>query len=139
MKSPVPSESRSRNMAAIKSKDTKPELAVRSLLHALGYRFRLHRADLPGNPDVVLPRYRTVIFVNGCFWHRHQNCQYASTPKSNAQFWREKFAANVERDRRAIEVLEQAGWRVVVVWECEIANEEQLAKKLVSILSGEGE
>ena len=85
------SEQRSRNMSAIKSKNTKPEIAVRKLLHSMGYRFRLHRKDLPGSPDIVLPKYKTVIFVHGCFWHRHENCKYASTPKTRKEFWESKF------------------------------------------------
>ena len=92
------SEQRSRNMSAIKSKNTKPEIAVRKLLHSMGYRFRLHKKDLPGSPDIVLPKYKTVIFVHGCFWHRHENCKYASTPKTRQEFWENKFKANVKRD-----------------------------------------
>ena len=92
------SDQRSRNMAAIKSKNTKPEIAVRKLLHSLGYRFRLHRKDLPGSPDIVLPKYRTAIFVHGCFWHRHENCKYATTPKTRESFWNKKFEDNKKRD-----------------------------------------
>ena len=90
------SEQRSRNMSAIKSKNTKPEIAVRKLLHSMGYRFRLHRKDLPGSPDIVLPKYKTVIFVHGCFWHRHENCKYASTPKTRKEFWEKKFRENIQ-------------------------------------------
>ena len=93
------SEQRSRNMSAIKSKNTKPEIAVRKLLHSMGYRFRLHRKDLPGSPDIVLPKYKTVIFVHGCFWHRHENCKYASTPKTRQEFWEAKFRENINRDK----------------------------------------
>ena len=93
---------RSRNMSAIKSKNTKPEIAVRKLLHSLGYRFRLHRKDLPGSPDIVLPKYKTVIFVHGCFWHRHANCKYASTPKTRKEFWENKFNANKIRDQKKL-------------------------------------
>ena len=92
------SEQRSRNMSAIKSKNTKPEIAVRKVLHSMGYRFRLHRKDLPGSPDIVLPEYKTVIFVHGCFWHRHENCKYASTTKTRQEFWNKKFKTNIERD-----------------------------------------
>ena len=118
---------RSWNMSRIKSRDTSPELKVRSILHSSGYRFRLHRKDLPGKPDIVLPKYRTVIFVHGCFWHRHLDCKYAYTPKSNIEFWEKKFTANLERDWRNTEFLEQDGWTVKVVWECQTKNEVKLA------------
>ena len=111
--------SRSANMARIKSKDTKPELAVRKALHKLGYRFRLHRRDLPGKPDVVLPRYRTVLLVHGCFWHRHPGCRFAYMPKSRVDFWRAKFDRNVARDNEVQAALRDLGWTVRVVWECE--------------------
>ena len=114
------SEQRSRNMSAIKSKNTKPEIAVRKLLHSMGYRFRLHRKDLPGSPDIVLPKYKTAIFVHGCFWHRHANCKYASTPKTRKEFWENKFRANVKRDLEIQEKIKNIGWKSVVIWECEI-------------------
>ena len=114
------SEKRSRNMSAIKSKNTKPEIAVRKLLHSLGYRFRLHSKDLPGSPDIVLPKYNTVIFVHGCFWHRHKNCKYASTPKTRKEFWEKKFKSNVKRDLEIQEKIKNIGWKSVVIWECEI-------------------
>ena len=107
-------------MSAVKGKDTKPELLVRKLLHALGYRFRIQRKGLPGRPDIVLPRYKTAIFVNGCFWHRHEGCKYASTPSTNSEFWEKKFTANVERDARNYAALKEQGWNVIVIWECEI-------------------
>ena len=94
----IVSEQRSRNMSAIKSKNTKPEIAVRKLLHSMGYRFRLHRKDLPGSPDIVLPKYKTVIFVHGCFWHRHENCKYATTPKTRREFWENKFQFKIFRN-----------------------------------------
>ncbi len=103
------SEQRSRNMSAIKSKNTKPEIKVRKVLHSMGYRFRLHSKDLPGSPDIVLPKYKTVIFVHGCFWHRHENCKYASTPKTRQEFWNKKFKTNIERDleiQEKIKILE---------------------------------
>jgi DNA mismatch endonuclease, patch repair protein len=107
-------------MAAIRSANTKPEMRVRSALHALGYRFRLHRKDLPGRPDIVLPRLRTVIFVHGCFWHCHR-CKYGSVvPATRADFWATKRAGNVARDRRNRTALRRAGWRVFVLWECEV-------------------
>jgi DNA mismatch endonuclease (patch repair protein) len=113
---------RRRNMAAIKGRDTKPELIVRRQLHAAGFRFRLHRPDLPGRPDIALPKYRTVIFVHGCFWHRH-NCRYFKWPKTRAAFWRDKIGANVLRDRKRRLELERLGWKVLVVWECETRSE----------------
>lgn len=113
-------EQRKRNMSAIKGRDTKPEILLRKLLHSLGYRFRIQRKDLPGRPDIVLPRYKTAIFVNGCFWHRHEGCKYASTPSTNSDFWEKKFAANVERDARNYAALKALGWHVVIIWECEV-------------------
>jgi DNA mismatch endonuclease (patch repair protein) len=115
-------ERRSWNMSRIRSRDTGPELKVRSALHRAGYRFRLHRKDLPGCPDIVLPKYRTVVFVHGCFWHRHLGCRYAYTPKSRVVVWNEKFRANVERDRRNKRDLRRLGWRVVTVWECRVES-----------------
>ncbi len=126
------SEQRSRNMSAIKSKNTKPEIAVRKLLHSLGCRFRLHRKDLPGSPDIVLPKYKTVIFVHGCFWHRHANCKYASTPKTRKEFWGSKFKANVKRDLEIQEKIKNIGWQSVVIWECELKNYEKLKKSLIN-------
>ena len=113
-------EQRSKNMSAIKGKNTKPEVMVRQLLHRLGYRFRLHRKDLPGSPDIILPKYKTAIFVNGCFWHRHTDCKYASTPNTNRDFWEIKFSENVERDKRNYAALRTLGWKVLIIWECEI-------------------
>jgi len=115
-------EHRSWNMSRITGKNTKPELVVRSILHRMGYRFRLHRKDLPGRPDIVLPKYKTVIFVHGCFWHRHKGCKYAYTPKSRKAFWQKKFRENVERDLKAQSELRKAGWRVLVIWECRAGN-----------------
>lgn len=123
-------EQRSRNMANIKSKNTKPEKTVRSLLHAAGYRFRLHRKDLPGSPDLVLPKYNTVIFIHGCYWHRHSGCRRASTPKTNTKFWQSKFDANVKRDSVAKQAIEKAGWNVIIVWECETRTPDVLLKRL---------
>ena len=112
-------------MSGIRGKDTKPELAVRSFLHRAGLRFRLH-AKLPGKPDLVLPKYRTAVFVHGCFWHRHENCRYATTPQSNSDFWDQKFIENVERDRRVQEKITGYGFSYLVIWECEI-NPERLS------------
>lgn len=125
---------RSWNMSRIRGRDTMPERAVRSLLHRMGYRFRLHHKGLPGRPDVVLARYRTVVLVHGCFWHRHETCRFAYTPKTRKRFWRTKFIANVARDRVVQEELRKRGWRVVVVWECELRNMERLAKRLAAVL-----
>ena len=118
------SEQRSRNMSAIKSKNTKPEIKVRKVLHSMGYRFRLHSKDLPGSPDIVLPKYKTVIFVHGCFWHRHQNCKYASTPKTRQEFWNKKFNENINRDKINQENLSSKGWKIIIVWECEIKDKD---------------
>lgn len=114
----VDPQTRSRMMAGIRGSDTRPERILRSGLHALGFRFRLHRRDLPGRPDIVLPRFRAAIFVHGCFWHRHPGCRYTTTPATRPDFWRTKFVQNVERDRRNRDDLLTAGWRVAVVWEC---------------------
>ncbi len=121
---------RSRNMAAIHGKDTKPEIRVRSVLHALGYRFRLHRANLPGKPDIVLPKYRTAIFVHGCFWHSH-SCRYGSVvPVTRAEFWAAKRAGTVERDTLKADALKELGWQVLTIWECETKNTENLIEIL---------
>ena len=120
------SEQRSRNMSAIKSKNTKPEIKVRKILHSMGYRFRLHVKDLPGSPDIVLPKYKTVIFVHGCFWHRHENCKYATTPKTRKEFWVSKFKENVIRDKSHQKKLSAIGWKIIIVWECEIKDKNLL-------------
>lgn len=127
-------ERRSWNMAQIRGQDTKPELVVRSILHRLGARFRLHRKDLPGRPDIVLPRHRLIVFVHGCFWHRHRGCQYAYSPKSNVDAWTEKFRQNVSRDRRMKQELQERGWKVVVVWECETRHIDALVASLAGLL-----
>lgn len=126
----ISKEHRSWNMSRIRGKDTTPELAVRSVLHNLGYRFRIHRKDLPGEPDIVLVKQRTVIFVHGCFWHRHKGCRFAYTPKTRRDFWQHKFEKNVERDTRTKKHLRKLGWRIIVVWECEIRNLEALAERI---------
>lgn len=115
-------EERSERMARIKGKNTRPEVALRKVLHGLGLRYRLHGAGLPGKPDLVFPRYKAVIFVNGCFWHRHAGCNIATTPKSNTAFWLEKFERNVARDAQVAEVLKELGWRVFIAWECELGS-----------------
>ena len=121
---------RSWNMSRIRGKDTKPEIAVRSMLHRLGYRFRLHRNDLPGRPDIVLPSRKTVILVHGCYWHRHSGCKYAYSPKSRIDFWEKKFAENTARDRRNMDELQSIGWRALVVWECELREPGELKNRL---------
>lgn len=115
-------QQRSVNMAAIKSKDTAPEMHVRRFLHGKGYRYRLHVKDLPGKPDIVLKKWRALVFVNGCYWHRHSGCRMAYSPRSNTAFWERKFADNVKRDRRNHRLLKAAGWKVIIVWGCEVKN-----------------
>ena len=128
------SEARSRNMAAIKSKNTKPEIEVRKILHEMGYRFRLHRKDLPGNPDIVLPKYKTAIFVNGCFWHQHEGCKYACLPKTKTDFWKKKLEGNKKRDKVKQSQLNELGWKIINVWECEIKDKkDHLCLKLKEI------
>lgn len=123
-------------MRAIRKTNTKPELAVRRLLHRLGYRFRIHRRDLPGCPDVVLPRHRTVVFVNGCFWHQHLGCRYAKLPRTRPEYWLPKLARVVERDCESQAALEAAGWRVLIVWECECESAGHLEARLRRELHG---
>lgn len=122
---------RSDMMSKVRGKNTRPEERVRSILHRLGFRFRLHRKDLPGTPDIVLPKYGTVIFVHGCFWHRHPGCKKASMPQTNKEFWERKLARNVERDAEVSEKLTRIGWRVLVVWECELKNPGALAARFL--------
>lgn len=135
-------EQRSRNMAAIKGKDTKPEMIVRKYLFSRGLRFRIQVRKLPGTPDIVLPKYQTAIFVNGCFWHGHEGCKYFRLPKSNVEFWKEKIERNIERDKESMHALFDLGWKVVRVWECELRNkanrEETLNKIYTSITSPDG-
>ncbi len=114
-------------MSGIRGRDTRPERAVRSFLHRAGLRFRLSRRGLPGRPDIVLPKYRSVVFVHGCFWHRHSGCRYTTNPATNPDFWQRKFQENVERDRRVEQKLSDLGWTVFVVWACELGEERLLA------------
>jgi DNA mismatch endonuclease (patch repair protein) len=130
----VSPERRSAMMAGIKGRDTKPEIAVRRLAHRLGYRFRLHRRDLPGTPDLVFPGRKKVVFVHGCFWHRHAGCRFAYQPKSNVSRWQAKFETNVARDARVRRELAQMEWDVLTIWECETADIEMLTHKLVKFL-----
>ena len=131
----VSPEKRSRMMAGIKGKNTKPELVVRKLVHGMGFRYRLHRKDLPGSPDLVFSRLKKVIFVHGCFWHRHPGCRFAYTPKSNAQFWLNKLEGNTARDELALAALNAMGWEVLIVWECEVRDLPALSRK-VSVFLG---
>ncbi len=131
---PPPSEARSNLMARVKSADTKPELIVRSVAHRLGFRFRLHQKSLPGSPDLVFPRHRKIVFVHGCFWHRHKQCSRASTPKTRVPFWEEKFAANIARDARNVRALQKLGWKVLVIWECQTSPNDDLRAKILSFL-----
>lgn len=131
---------RSRMMAGIKSRDTKPERLLRSALHRKGFRYRLDGRSLPGRPDLVLTRYRAVVFVHGCFWHRHAGCRYAATPRTRAEFWQQKFDQNVARDRSSYKALLEKGWRVAVVWECNTRLDvEAIATELASWLKGDEE
>ena len=130
-------EKRSWNMSRIRSGNTKPELLVRSLLHRMGYRFRLHRKDLPGKPDIVLPKHKAVIFIHGCFWHHHDGCKYAYIPKTRQEFWRAKFKSNVERDKKVKKQLKEKNWRILVIWECELSNIESIIKRLKDYLNKE--
>jgi DNA mismatch endonuclease (patch repair protein) len=128
-------EERSKVMSRIKGRDTKPEKVVRSLLHALGYRFRLHRRDLPGKPDIVLPKYKKAIFVHGCFWHGHKICPRAARPTSNVEFWNKKLDSNLRRDAAVQEELIKLGWSFFIVWQCEMRDLAELTEKLKGFLS----
>lgn len=132
-------EQRRKNMMRIRGKDTRPERVVRKLLHALGFRFRLHVPALPGRPDIVLPRYKAVILVHGCFWHRHPGCRWAPSPAVHEDFWEEKFRRNLQRDREVAEQLEELGWRVHVVWSCQTRSSElqALEQSLLAFLRPE--
>ena len=130
---------RSERMSRIRGKDTKPELLVRRALHKLGYRYRLHRRDLPGAPDLVFPSRKQVIFVHGCFWHAHQDCRVANLPKSRRTYWRAKFARNKQRDELNSKHLKKAGWKVMVVWECETKKLDKLQKRLARRLGMPGQ
>lgn len=125
---------RSKNMAAIKSKNTSPEIAIRKILHSEGFRYRLHDKKLPGKPDLVFKKYRTVIFVHGCFWHQHKNCKRANIPKSNVDYWITKISKNVQRDKGHLKELRKKGWRVLTVWECQVKNLVETKKKLIKTL-----
>lgn len=122
----VDKQTRSRMMAGIKGKDTKPELVLRRALHARGFRYRLHSKNVPGRPDLVFPKHHAIVFVHGCFWHRHEGCRYTTTPSTRPEFWQAKFDANVIRDAAIRDQLIEAGWRVATVWECSLRKTDQL-------------
>jgi DNA mismatch endonuclease (patch repair protein) len=128
-------EQRSRVMAKVRGENTSPEMAVRSLIHRMGYRYRLHRKDLPGKPDIVLPRHKKIIFVHGCFWHQHAGCKAADRPASNTEYWTKKLDRNIERDKSNQQKLEELGWQVLVVWECQIKDRAALTQRLSAFLS----
>lgn len=129
-----PREKRSAIMSRVRGRDTKPELLIRSFVHRMGYRFRLHRNDLPGNPDIVLPRYHKALFVHGCFWHGHKLCSRSKRPATNRSFWNQKLDQNIERDRRFQRELRRMGWKVLIVWECETRKSDKLSTKLRTFL-----
>jgi DNA mismatch endonuclease (patch repair protein) len=131
----VDTATRSKMMSSIRGKDTGPEMIVRRFLYRHGYRYRIHRKDLPGKPDIVIPRLNVCIFVHGCFWHRHPGCPYATTPKTRPEFWNDKFQKNVMRDLVNINALKTAGWSVVIVWECQLKKGPQTLERLVQKLS----
>lgn len=134
----VDSVTRSRMMAGIQGKNTKPELLVRKYLHGRGLRYRLHAQELPGKPDLVFPKYRAVVFVHGCFWHQHKGCKYASKPQTRTEFWNHKLSENVKRDSYQIAALERLGWRVFVVWECELQEGSSRLEALLQDISQKG-
>lgn len=130
-------EARSKNMSNIPSKNTKPEETVRKYLFGKGFRYRKNVSSMPGKPDIVLPKYKTVVFVNGCFWHAHKGCKWFVPPKSNTDFWNKKFEYNISRDRKNYNLLKQMGWKVIVMWECEIRHKDsrESLEKLVSLIT----
>ncbi|HWH86820.1 MAG TPA: DNA mismatch endonuclease Vsr [Pseudomonas sp.] len=131
----VDKATRSKIMSKIKGKNTRPEMIVRKFLHANGYRFRLHRKDLPGNPDIVLPKLRVCIFVHGCFWHLHKNCKFSTLPKTRPEYWLEKLTKNTERDSKNESRLQQAGWTVLTIWECDLDKGSLVLDSLLTVLN----
>jgi DNA mismatch endonuclease (patch repair protein) len=127
-------ETRSFNMSRIRSKDTKPEMLVRKFLFANGLRYKLHDKSLAGKPDIVLPKYKTIIFIHGCFWHGHEGCKYYTVPKTRTEWWLNKISANTNNDTAAINKLKQAGWSVIIVWECEIKTKDQFMLRMADLL-----
>jgi len=132
----ITKEERSEIMGRVHSKDTRPEMLVRRLVHSLGYRYRLHRKDLPGKPDMAFPGRKKVIFVHGCFWHRHEGCALARMPKSRVTFWETKLEGNKTRDQRTVQLLRDAGWEVLTVWECQLRDTATLQATIVTFLEG---
>lgn len=130
----VSPEQRSYNMSLIRNKDTKPEVFIRSLLHRLGFRFRKNVKKMPGKPDIVLPKYKSIIFVHGCFWHQHKECKRSNIPKSNVDFWKSKLNKNVKRDIENQAELKKAGWKIKIIWECELKNLDNLKDSLIKFL-----
>jgi DNA mismatch endonuclease, patch repair protein len=126
-------------MSRVSGKNTKPELVVRSLLHNMGYRFKLHRNDLPGKPDITLPKYHKVIFVHGCFWHGHADCLRSKRPTTNKKFWQVKLDKNIERDKVTVRSIRGLGWSVLTVWACEVKDKDKLTNKLLSFLESKEE
>jgi DNA mismatch endonuclease (patch repair protein) len=135
----VDKSTRSRMMSGIRGKDTKPEKVIRSALHSAGFRYRVHASDLPGKPDLVFPKYKAVILIHGCFWHRHFGCWWSTTPSSNTDFWKVKFTQNVQRDAQNIRDLRKLGWRIAVVWECalRLPRKDEVASVIATWLKGE--
>jgi DNA mismatch endonuclease, patch repair protein len=127
-------EKRSQIMSHVSGKNTKPELIVRSLLHHMGYRFRLHRKNLPGKPDIILPKYKKVIFIHGCFWHGHKNCPRSKRPTTNKEFWHKKIDRNIHHDKEIVSNLKESGWDILIVWTCEIKDLNQLKDKILNFL-----
>ena len=130
-------EKRSDIMAKVKGKNTKPELLVRSVLYKMGYRFRLYRKDLPGNPDITLPKFKKVIFIHGCFWHSHKNCKRSKRPTTNYEFWNKKLNKNILRDKKVIKQLNEMGWESLIIWTCEIKDINTIKQKLDNFLKGD--
>ncbi len=128
-------QERSAIMAKVKSGNTRPELVIRSMIHRMGYRFRLHRRDLPGSPDIVLPKLRKVIFVHGCFWHGHEGCPRSARPVQNAVFWDKKLSRNIQRDNANLSKLEELGWTCLIIWTCEMKDRERVSRRLKEFLS----
>ncbi|HRI21306.1 MAG TPA: DNA mismatch endonuclease Vsr [Panacibacter sp.] len=131
-------EQRSYNMSCIKSRNTKPEIMVRSFLHRNGFRYKLHDKNLPGKPDIVLPKYKTIIFIHGCFWHGHTNCKYYVVPKTRTEWWLDKINGNIAKDVLAVKALKKEGWKIIIVWECQLkpANQMKTLHQLVRRLKG---
>ena len=134
MSDPLNRKQRSELMARIGGRDTAPEMAVRRIAHRMGLRFRIHRKDLPGRPDLVFPKHRLALFVHGCFWHRHEGCRFAYMPKTRIEFWKKKFEGNVARDKRQESALHALGWKVLTIWECEVRNIEEVERKIGAFL-----